>query len=366
MIPLSRKGQVTIQLNWIFVMIAGGVILLFFASLIRSQIKTSEDRLTVQTISDIDKLLTATFIATESYQLTPLPDVSLELGCREYVINEAQHSLGNRIVFGPSLIQGDDLFSWSKDVSYPFRVTNFLYITSPEILYLFVYPDNDIGINNSYINLQLQLRDRIATNIFSAAGERERQGFNYQFVRSSELAGVVIRNNYHVRTIYLGVDPVLSTPLARLPDEAVSGLQVQIEGGGSLEKGRVTYLQKQDYLFTPVMNGTFDYLTFEFLLGAIFSETTEQFRCNLDKFVTVFLRINEVYTERAELLEETYRDRLSFCEPFYIGPAIRMNNMTNRLSDGYNQSLFTLLPAYKNALERDNTELLTGSCETIY
>lgn len=362
MVIMSRRAQVTIQLNWIFVLIAGGVILLFFASLIRSQIKASEDKMTVQTLQDIDKLLTAAFISTESYQLTALPDVAIELACNEYTIRNGQHDLGNRVVFGPKLIQGDDLFSWSKDLEYPFRVTNFLYVTSPEILYLFIYPDNDIGVNNSFQNLQLSLKDKIASNVLSASGEREKQGFNYLFRRESQLNGVVIKNNYHVRAIFLGVEPRMSASMKQMDDSQVSALKVT----GALDSGTIEFYEKSNYLFTPKTNASYPYVSFEMLLGAIFSEESETFSCNLGKVMTHYERVNSIYTKRARQLEDTYHARSSFCEPFYLSIIDTMGEVNTRLNGAYNASVANMLKSYKSSLQSKNEELLTGSCETIY
>ncbi|PIN70040.1 hypothetical protein COV93_03165, partial [Candidatus Woesearchaeota archaeon CG11_big_fil_rev_8_21_14_0_20_43_8] len=41
-------------------------------------------------------------------------------------------------VFGPHKIEGNKMIVWSRDWSIPFRIANFLYVTSPKVKYYFV------------------------------------------------------------------------------------------------------------------------------------------------------------------------------------------------------------------------------------
>ena len=57
------KGQVTVQFNWIYVMVAGAAILLFFIMIITQQKDMSEKRLNYKVMNILENIFTGSTVA---------------------------------------------------------------------------------------------------------------------------------------------------------------------------------------------------------------------------------------------------------------------------------------------------------------
>ena len=354
---LSKKAQITVQLNWIFVMIAGGAILLFFLSIVRSQISTQNNKIVVTTLNDLDALFTATFIATESHHLTPVPSSDIIFDEYDYKIDKAKKEIGNRVIFSPRVIHGDLLFSWSKEVTVPYRVSNVLYLTSPEIYYLFVYPDDDY-------DLRVELESLLASDKL-VVDQNIRQGFNYDFVSVKDLPQKILKNNYMTRLIFLNTGAFLNNNyLKKEEDDSVSAIKITTN---NLDRGTIDFYEKNDYqLVLEPDGGGHKFISFEFLLAGVFSDDVIIYATNVEKWMQRFSYLGNLYYNRMNLIMEEYERRFDFCAPRYIPIVDFMGPYFENFNIAYDTNMFESIVGYSDRIKEFNNYLVTGSCEPIY
>ena len=143
----SKKGVVEVQFNWVFIIIIGAVILGFFVSLSMRQKDVSEQKLSATVAEHMKTILTGAQVTERSVNLITVPRRDITYDCGEGFSISSMASFNPRIIFAPSLLksQSQKLITWSLDWNMPFRITNFLYMTSPDIYYIFVHDFSDIG-----------------------------------------------------------------------------------------------------------------------------------------------------------------------------------------------------------------------------
>ena len=78
-----KKAQVEVQINWIFVIVAGGLILLFFFGLIRWQKSQSEQSLAYNILNDLEAIFTASGVSTKTFNTIQFPDIIVDFKCED-------------------------------------------------------------------------------------------------------------------------------------------------------------------------------------------------------------------------------------------------------------------------------------------
>lgn len=136
----NKKSQE--QFSWIFVIIAGAIILSFFVMFgfkyIDLQTKKENALLTSSVYNSIYSLQKTEFSTEAEIDLTLKKDV--KVACNSFSIgNYISKSLSDEFVFAPMKMQSNKLYIYMKTWDYPFRIANFFYLTSPERSYTVVY-----------------------------------------------------------------------------------------------------------------------------------------------------------------------------------------------------------------------------------
>ena len=83
-----KRGQVQITFNWIYILIAGGLILLFFAGIIVRQQSLAEERLAGNVVNTLETIFTAAGVSEKTKNFldtSGIADLTLEFTCEEGV-----------------------------------------------------------------------------------------------------------------------------------------------------------------------------------------------------------------------------------------------------------------------------------------
>src|SRR3989338_6564442 len=136
-----KKGVIEVQFNWVFIIIIGAVILAFFVSMSMKQKGASEEKLSITIAEHMKTILTSAEVTERSVNLITVPNKDITYECGTGFSVSSMASFNPKIIFAPSPLksQSQKLITWSLDWNVPFRVTNFLYLTSPDILYILVH-----------------------------------------------------------------------------------------------------------------------------------------------------------------------------------------------------------------------------------
>jgi len=133
----NTKSQ--IQYNWIFVIIAGAVILAFFIGFSQKYIDLQNKRLAAKMAVDIDEALNS-LRGSQVYEAIDLGlKTNIDFDCNSFMINEYfSKGISEKLIFGPSRITGKTLLVWVQPWKYPYRVDNFFYTSGDNMKYYLI------------------------------------------------------------------------------------------------------------------------------------------------------------------------------------------------------------------------------------
>lgn len=324
---MKKKGVIELQFDWIFVIIAGAVILLFFGMLVNKQRDVSEVRSQITFQKNLQTILVGAEVDKYTVNVVKVPDREIDYSCEGFSVA----SLGafkQRVTFAPDLIKSKTrkMITWSLDWRVPFRVTNFLYVTSPEVKYYIVDDDdvtNEDSIADQLFNLLPDKLDKeLIVNVNSASGEGN---YKVKFVFFTPLPRSLSSNFDDVNAIYVNGD---------------------LDGYGTIEFFEGNNLQSK---------GTSKYLKKEMLIGAVFAEDKEIYDCQVKKAKEILGRVAEVYAKRTEKIRSSTDD---YCKTFYGGLVNKFRGLKNDDLGNVN--------SVSEGIENSNENIQINSCPLVY
>ena len=135
---LKKKAMIEVHFNWIFILIAGAVIFVFFINIVNKQREFSDIRTSGTIATNLESILTGAQISTDTVNIIDLPKVNIGFECERYFIGPTPKQTKSNVIFAPNLLKGTQMISWALDWNMPYRITNFLYLTDPELRYIIV------------------------------------------------------------------------------------------------------------------------------------------------------------------------------------------------------------------------------------
>ncbi len=284
---LYKKAVIQVQLNWIFVTIIGAIILFFFITIVTKQKDISETQLTNEIVRDLNDLITGAQVATGGASEIPIPDIELEFACNEYRVNNQRLPIGSRIVFGTSKIEDKSVVVWSVPWNLPYKVTDFLFITAPNIKYVFAY-DFDSPKAQNYHDIFLNyIPDQI--NKIEVDIDNE---FNIDFPDE---------NTYKIKIISIG------STIPRPPDFAYDDkttIVVVPRYNSDIDHftDPLEYFQFDKRRKNFVSSGNTTFIDKSSLMGAMFSDNIEDYKCVMNKVFQNLNALNKVHMQRTNML----------------------------------------------------------------
>jgi len=131
------------QFHWIFVLIAGAMILLFFFSLAQKYKNISEKDLSASLSWDLDSAFTAVTQIPDTAQTLPSVPGGVSITCNPVCsvnIGSSQKPVGDKAVFSPALLT-KKIIAWTSPFKMPFKAGNALLLSAPDIHYYVVHDE---------------------------------------------------------------------------------------------------------------------------------------------------------------------------------------------------------------------------------
>ena len=360
---MKKRGQIGVHFHWIFVLIAGAIILTFFVSIVIKQKDISEQRIAGKAISGLDQIFSASGVTEDTFNKIDIPNIQLEFACRgdfsEYSIIKTglNRNLGTEILFSPNFVKGDSVFIWTLPWSMPFRIDNFLIITSPEVRYIFLY-DSDKEYEASIIY------DDLPAPITK------------EFIPIESINSIKDKNNYKIKLIYISNQQpdILNINLPKWIEKQDVSLTL-------ITNNYVQFYEKQSLAFVS------DYTTHHFpirdpfprdskdpmLYAAIFSEDIDMYKCAMTKAFKRLDISSKIYQKRVDYLEEFYEDLFSFtgapyCEQFYVSSYYySLVSESSACVSNINNCDFDQISRSATEIESNNLVILENTdCPLIY
>lgn len=346
------------QFHWIFILIAGALILAFFFTVAQKQRSLSSEKLQLSLITDVEDIFVGALVSKGTAQVLPLPPQGLGFECTRgcdchFQVSRAEKSFGGKSFFGPKLLQGEDALVWTLDWKIPYRAANFVLITNPAQLFVFVHDERD--------SQSKLLRDQVVDGL---PPRIERRGVvvaevKYLNATLDEVESMDAQEFERVRFVFLGIEPsrVEQLSVARGWDD-VSAVSVDRNAVGFYE---------YDGAFESV-----DYISYAGLpsvYAAIFAEDSVMYACSLGFAFERLSSLARVYEGRAKSLQSAVEVSRPYCSYQPLIDGVRQQSVA---ADAVAGSLRTESQRVSEVgrlasnVERLNQEIVLRSCPELF
>ena len=298
-----KKSQISIQFNWVFILIVGGIILLFFVGLgvkVKDVHQSSVDVSTKESFNTI--LAGVTNSPEEAAMIIELPRTEINFECQPndgfsgYIIGSGQQAIGELPFFAPESVNSEFLTAWTVAWKVPYEVTNFLYITSRENRYIIIKDSSEL-----YKELNKTLKSKRLN------ADDPRMFFNKEVVDDSSISSLENEGENKVHFVYFA-DPDCSPP--QVPPDFDSMARNDLTAlciNPSQEEdfmdyyGNLTFYEYYGGQFVKV--GSHPYLGKASILGGIIAGSVQMYQCGMENAFERLSYISFVNQKRSEKME---------------------------------------------------------------
>lgn len=334
---MMDKKAFEIQFNWIFVLVAGVAIILFFTAVVIKQKNLSETSAKATVLKSIEAIITGTGVSTDTTNVIGIASSNIEIGCNRISLGQISKQYSSLILFAPSLVKGDKMITQTLAFNSPYRATNFLYMTSPQIRYIIIGNNNLAKYMNKTLPVQLK-KEFYETE---------------QEIRNS--------NNYKIKLLIFGGMISFPEQLEKIPDSDVTAVRIS----GSSEKGTFELYQKSGNSWE--IKGTSAYIDRASLMGAAYIDTIDMYSCNMQNAFTRLNLVTKIYINRTkELMQNQATSNKELrCNQLYFS-ALAILNQILESSSSFEPSNANTIADSATGLSNENFNAQTHSCALIY
>ncbi len=335
------KKAFEMQFNWLFVLVAGAAILLFFTVVVIRQKDVADASTKATVLSSIDSIITGTGVSTDSTSIIEIPNSDIEVGCNRIAVGRGRQ-YQNLILFSPGLLKGNKIIAQTVDFSAPYRATNLLYMSSPQVRYIII-GSNDLAreINKS---LPIELEKDF-----------------YYFPPAQ------IKNENNYKIMFVVFDNPNSAYLAnfqKMPDNDVTAIKVS----GSLNNGEIEFYQKRASSWE--LKGKSYYLAMPTLVGAVYSGTLEAYECSMRNAMSKFNLVTDIYGDKTRELNSAVDPLQTACRNSYASALSHLNAIHDSsdylIKNPLSLAQITSITNAAQSLANENKNLQINSCPLIY
>ncbi len=365
----SKKAQVEVQFNWIYVLIAGAVILAFFGSLVVFIKDRADETRSVETLNALNSIFVGAGVSEKTKNNIETPEVELVFSCQDGASSfnlkngETAPKSPPLPIFSPAEIKSKQLATWSLPYKFPFKIIDMLMLSSAR----------DAGGIKYYIVGESPFKEELKKNlkVENSLDKESWPGFDVSFIQTVDDAKD--ENNHAVRFIFLSDSLNLPEWAKSLPPEKVTGLSIANKEISFLSL-KNNQLAVDQLLQLPSIAGENDPLIY----AAIFADSEEAYRCQMQKVFDKMKKIISIYKSKNDKLKEFYQKK-AVANPLdsdYQICSSLLSEITEELSsmkssiDSCAQKLSgsTCQTLLKNALavKEDNTNLVQQGCAQLY
>jgi hypothetical protein len=344
-----RKKGFEMQVHWIFILIAGAVILAFFFSVATKQRSLSEQKLSITLSANIDAVFAGAVESKGTAQLLPLPAGGMEFSCSDvcdcnFIIGGKATSFKDKVIFAPSLLEDQDAVAWSNEWKLPFRITNFLYITNPNIKYYLVYIP---GTNSE------RMLDRIEKIVPPSISMEI-------LTDPSDLSAIPQEGFQETKFIFLDV-PDTQVNLESLDKD----FRKKDVSAVNIHQNTITFFEKEqnDLVFN---SDSSPFVGEPLMFAAIFAADKQMYDCGLQSAFKKLNHVASVIYGRAKLIQQNLTVTKPECV-YLLNDFQNLISISEQFSRGFDftQGIGGLATAANN-IEKENKNLILLSCPEIY
>lgn len=334
----QKKAQVEVQFNWIFILIAGAVILLFFGGIVYKQKASSDQQLSVTVLNNLNTIFTATSVSSDTSDVIDVPSKQeITFDCDGYMVSGSKKLYGNKITFSPKTLKGSQIITLTSSWNVPFLVSNFLFLTTPDVRYIFVHnSDPDI------IAQLKEFRDKLPRQM------------SVEMISSGQ--SIKDEGQYLTRIVFFEVEPDIRN--IKIPEKKYSYVRIfdikNMNDPDNPVTGEFTFQDSKGNNFYGDAN----------LIAVIYSDDTENFNCMIKKASARYVFTSNVYSSKVSLLLEDLKLKRTDCLPYYSSGNDALKTLTS--GDNCQNNICSIESTEVLELKSANENLRLKSCPLIY
>ncbi len=346
-IPLQRKAQIQVTFNWIFILIAGAIILLFFITAINREKDSSQVQIAQKASSRLDALFSVIQQNPNAIQVHDAPSYEMNFFCTEeghyYSVKDGstKNYLESNPIFAPETLGRSKLISWTKSFQAPYPTGPVLYLSDEKNRYIFVVDSQDMK------TIYEDFPDKFSKiNVTSSEFASIKDDGFRQYI-------IITEENPSNNNIPANKQKILII-------EKESGENIYSLGTLKFKSGNSNTLIEKKYVNQ------------ELLFAGIITGNPELYDCGLNKVLKKTQIVTNMNLDRIGKLWETYADYGTRCTNFY-GEVTRQ--YLNNISSSSEKSNFESSDSSKNYLnfyeatkdiKRINELILRSDCTLLY
>ena len=355
---MSKKG-VELQFHWIFVMIAVALILIFFFSVANKQRIISQERLQLTLATDVENIFTGAIVSRGTAQRLPTPPQGIAFECTKgcdckFNIGRAAKTFGDKSIFSPELLETQDIIVWALELKLPYRVTNLLYLTNPNVKYYFVQPSQGSPLDTLYKQVVKSIPPLI----------------EYENITMTGVTSIVSEGYQHTKFIFFDPSPTFKPPTLDDTFKREEFSAIKIDSNG------INFYENSGAQFNPT--GYSPYVGLASIYAAIFSQDKTMYECGLQTVFRKLSYLSQIYRARAAQLHENALstgklacdygniENPSPTPKTIIDVLTIQNEAANKLRDKLNDADIRKLSGVKQQLEDINRNLVQQSCSEVF
>ena len=344
---LGKHAQADIQFHWIFILIAGGIILTFFVSVSVWYKGNQEGKLENTVVLKLDSLFTTAIESPRTAKPLQIPDMTLSFTCdpttcglyscaSDFSGGGISQGTETEVIFAHHKIKGNNLVTWALQWEAPFPVANFLYVTNDRIRYVLVYEESEKETAEK-VNEELQQNSYL----------------NKQFVEYADL-NLEDYNDDFVRIVVFDASPSTQNlgeeDFASVYDENEFDV---IHVTGDDGSGQITF-----------NDGQTEYVGLPLLLGAIFSPSKAFYDCNKHKAMFRLRLVATNYQNTKSYYDEYLPPGKTYCYDNFYAVGTEVDTSLGKLNDPTSSP--EVIAIQVDFLKQKNQQLILQDCPRLY
>ena len=342
----TKSAQIQVTFNWIYIMIAGAMILLFFIGIIVKEKAASEERLSAEVVEIMESIFTGASLSEKTKNFidtSGLVDYTLYFDCdagvSEFGLQGYSYYASDSVnpLFAPLELSTSRLVLWSLPYRLPFKVIDFLFVTSANTKYFLV------GNDPNFINE------------FNDATDTDNPLLKLNWEQLFDLNDIDPGGNFQVRIVDLDgttvdVGKPLPEKLLTMGDKKVTAISF-----GKLGANTVDFYQKSGQVWkklnpNPIRILSIDQERDAAKYGAIFAGSLEGYQCNMMKAFKKLDKLVAVYG--GEKMSENIGGKLEDIVEFYeSNPETSLTTECLNYLTTYDENVYTSLRSMQNQIK---------------
>ncbi len=306
----QKKAAVEIQFHWIYVMLAGAALLIFFGTAIYQQQKLSGEKRERELLNSLEAAMRSVHAHPGlSERIDSRISLKIKCGTSSIMAGSASKQTGTDPIFSPEELKGMSLMMGTAKWNIPFRASDFLLIRTDEAFVILHDPANPES-----------------AGLFEKLKKEWPEGMPYSTVPHEKARIIALNTDYPAQ---------------------YSGVRVIASKADNFEKGTIIFEGQAE-----------DYAGFASVLGAAFSDSKENYDCSMKNAYRRLALVSEVYWKKAERLKQENPE----CSYEQAKNALNAIKTQAKLPDPDEAEIHSQAESLKAA----NNELLKQSCPVIY